>query len=273
MSQGHLRKLSVSHESCIKYVLKLGENSIELNQYLDKKISIEFLGEILCIQCGRKTKQSFQQGFCFPCMQKINECNNCMIHPEKCLVESGKCDAANWAHAHCHQSQLVYLANASGLKVGVTQIKNNPSRWIDQGAAQALPIFQTANRYQAGLLEVALKSFVADKTNWRMMLKENVSPIDLIAEKKRLLLEAEQNIFPILKKYPEQIIVLDEKNMLSFEYPVLKYPTKINSLSLDKTAKIEGLLLGIKGQYLILDIGVLNIRKYGGYFVSFSKVS
>jgi hypothetical protein len=154
--------------------------------------------------------------------------------------------------------------------VGVTQIKNNPSRWIDQGAAQALPIFQTSNRYQAGLLEVALKSFVADKTNWRAMLKENRDHIDLHAEKKSLLLRAEKNLTPILEKYPDQITVLDEKNILTFDYPVLQYPEKIISLSLDKTATIEGVLLGIKGQYLLLDTGVLNIRKFGGYCVAIS---
>lgn len=270
MPQGHLRKLSVTHETPIKYALNLDDHVIELNPLLNQKIFIEFLGDIHCMQCGRKTKQSFQQGFCFPCMQKINACNNCMIHPEKCLVESGKCDATDWAHAHCHQPQLVYLANASGLKVGVTQIKNNPSRWIDQGAAQALPIFQTSNRYQAGLLEVALKSFVSDKTNWRAMLKENRSHIDLMVEKKRLLSEAEKDITPILNKYTDQIIALDEKNIVTFDYPVSEYPAKINSLSLDKTSIVEGVLLGIKGQYLILDTGVLNVRKFGGYCIKFS---
>lgn len=268
MIQGHLKKMSVVHNTPVTYELLLDTQKINLNNLLNQKIMLEFLGDIHCIQCGRKTKQSFQQGFCFPCMQKINTCNNCMIHPERCLVEFGKCDPNDWAHQHCHQPQLVYLANSSGLKVGITQIKNNPSRWIDQGAAQALPIFQTSNRYQAGLLEVALKKYVADKTNWRAMLKENVAHIDLFAEKKLLLSQAEQDIVPILKKYADQIILLDNQSVLEFHYPILEYPQKINALSFDKTAKIEGVLLGIKGQYLILNTGVLNIRKFGGYAVS-----
>src|SRR3990167_4342770 len=156
--------MSVLHTQPIQYQLILDNEKIALNNFLNQKISIEFLGEIHCIQCGRKTKQSFQQGFCFPCMQKINECNNCMIHPERCLVEAGHCDPNDWAHQQCHQPHVVYLANSSGLKVGITREKNMLSRWIDQGAAQALPIIKTHNRYQAGLVEVMFKKLVADKT-------------------------------------------------------------------------------------------------------------
>lgn len=262
-----LHKMHVKHTSPIQYALQSDEHTILLNDFLNKKIKLEFLGEIHCIQCGRKTKQSFQQGYCFPCMQKINDCNNCMIHPERCLVETGKCDPTNWAHQQCHQEHVVYLANSSGLKVGITRVKNMPSRWIDQGAAQALPIFHTKNRYQAGLVEVALKAFVADKTNWRTMLKGNIPLIDLLAEKKSLLSQAEKNLSPILKKYSDEIIELEDKNILSFDYPVIEYPQKISALSFDKTPLIEGVLLGIKGQYILLDSGVLNIRKFGGYSV------
>ncbi|MDP1574055.1 MAG: DUF2797 domain-containing protein [Coxiellaceae bacterium] len=259
-----IRKMAVSHQSTIQYHL----NTICLNDFLDKKISLAFTGNIFCIQCNRKIKKSFQQGYCFPCMQKINECNNCMIHPEKCLVETGKCNATDWVHEHCHQTHLVYLANSSGLKVGITRTKNNPSRWIDQGAAQALPIFQTHNRYQAGIVEVAFKSFVADKTNWRVMLRENVVPIDLITLKKELLLQAEKTLEPILKKYLDEIIPISEDKIFTFNYPVLEYAAKINSLSFDKMPIVEGVLKGIKGQYLLLDGGVLNIRKFGGYEVA-----
>lgn len=267
MSIIFLHKMHVKHTSPIQYTLQSGEQTIAVNDFLNKKIKLEFIGEIHCIQCGRKTKQSFQQGYCFPCMQKINECNNCMIHPERCLVETGRCDPTSWAHQQCHQEHVVYLANSSGLKVGITRVKNMPSRWIDQGAAQALPIFHTKNRYQAGLIEVALKAFVADKTNWRMMLKGNIAPIDLLAEKKSLLSQAEKNLSPILKKYIDEITELTEKNVLTFDYPVVTYPQKITSLSFDKTPLIEGVLLGIKGQYILLDSGVLNIRKFGGYCV------
>lgn len=262
-----LHKMHVKHASPIQYTLQSDEHIISINDFLNKAIKLEFLGEIHCIQCGRKTKQSFQQGYCFPCMQKINDCNNCMIHPERCLVETGQCDPTNWAHQQCHQEHVVYLANSSGLKVGITRVKNMPSRWIDQGAVQALPIFHTKNRYQAGLIEVALKAFVADKTNWRAMLKGNITHIDLLSEKKSLLSQAEKNLSPIFKKYADEMTEITDKNSLTFDYPVIEYPQKISTLSFDKTPVIEGVLLGIKGQYILLDSGVLNIRKFGGYSV------
>ena len=192
-----------------------------------------------------------------------------MIHPERCLVEKNStlCDPTQWAHRHCHEKQIVYLANSSGLKVGITQIKNNPSRWIDQGAKQALPIFQTQNRYQAGLIELALKKYVADKTNWRLMLKGDPAPLNLMQEKNRLFSEAEKPLADILKQYADVITPFSSDTVLTFDYPVLTYPQKIIALSFDKTPKIEGTLLGIKGQYLFLDTGVLNIRKFGGYCV------
>lgn len=267
MIKGTLHKMSVQHAQPVQYQLTLNNHTITLNDFLAKKITLKFSGDIFCIQCSRKIKQSFQQGYCFPCMQKINDCNNCMIHPEKCLVETGQCDSSDWAHEHCHQEHVVYLANSSGLKVGVTRVKNMPSRWIDQGALQALPIFKTHNRFQAGLVEVALKNYVADKTNWRKMLSNAVVLMDLMIERNRLLVEAEKHIAPILKKYVGQISLLNHHTMMEFHYPVLEYPKKITSLSLDKTPVIEGVLQGIKGQYLMLDSGVLNVRKFGGYWV------
>ena len=66
-----------------------------------------------------------------------------------------------------------------------------------------------------------------------------------------------------------EIELLDEKQ-INIEFPVENYPEKVKSLNFDKTPEVEGVLQGIKGQYLILDIGVLNIRKFGGYLVEFS---
>lgn len=269
MTSDYLKKMTVHYAKPVGYELTLENQTIQLNSLLNKKIVMQFLGEIHCIQCDRKIKKTFQQGYCFPCMQKINDCNNCIIHPEKCLVETGRCDPADWAHAHCHQQQIVYLANSSALKVGITRASNIPARWIDQGAVQALPIFQTSNRYQAGLLEVALKHYVSDKTNWRVMLQEEAKSISLEAEKKRLLSLAEKNISPILEKYTDEITLLKDQTAMTVEYPIVAYPSKITALSFDKTPMIEGVLLGIKGQYLILNTGVLNIRKFGGYRVAF----
>lgn len=266
---GFLRKMRTQLADPVQYEFILDQESFNLNQFLNKDITVEFLNEINCVQCGRKTPKSFQQGFCFPCMQRINECNNCQLFPEKCLVETGKCPENDWAHAQCHQKQIVYLANSTGLKVGITRITQMPTRWIDQGAAQALPIFETQNRYQCGLIEVALKQFVSDRTNWRDMLKNNIAHIDLIALKNKLLMDSKKSLENILNKYHNQIILLDNQNITKINYPVLEYPTIIKSLSFDKTPKITGKLLGIKGQYLMLDTGVLNIRKFGGYLIEF----
>lgn len=263
-----LQKMQVKYENPIQYFLMSRDEKICLNDFLLQKITLRFLGEIYCIQCQRKTNKSFQQGYCFPCMRRLNECNNCMIHPEKCLVETGNCPHDDWAHAQCDQPHIVYLANASGLKVGITRTCNQPSRWIDQGALQALPIIQTHNRYQAGLIEVAIKKYVADKTNWRVMLKNSAVKIDLIEPKKTLLSQAQNELKTIIEKYQEAVSFIEENGVLEFHYPVMQYPEKVTALSFDKTAEISGVLQGIKGQYLLLDTGVLNIRKFGGYCVT-----
>ncbi len=257
-----MRKLSALLTDPVTYQLHLGDQDILLNDFLDKSLTLVFQGEIYCIQCGRKTAKSFQQGHCFPCMKRINECHNCMIHPERCLVEEGNCPRDDWAHRQCHAPHFIYLANSSGLKVGVTRDINVPARWIDQGASAALAIIKAPNRRQAGLVEVAFKKYVNDKTNWRVMLKNEITDMDLGAEKMRLM--------SLLPDYGSQVCeVLEHEKVVRIHYPVLSYPSVIKSLSFDETPNISGVLQGIKGQYLLLDTGVLNIRKFSGYKVVF----
>ncbi len=255
--------MNVTLTDPVTYGLRLGDSDIALNDFLGKPVQFTFKGEIYCVQCGRKTTKSFQQGHCFPCMKRINECNNCMIHPERCLVEAGNCPEDDWAHRQCHAPQYIYLANSSGLKVGVTRDTNIPSRWIDQGAITALAIMKAPNRRQAGLVEVAFKKYVNDKTNWRAMLKNEITEIDLLAEKARLM--------SLMTDYGSSVSeMLDHEKVVTIHYPVLSYPTVIKSLSFDETPVISGVLQGIKGQYVLLDTGVLNIRKFSGYNVVFS---
>lgn len=261
-----LSKMISTHTKPITYQLKGLDSIIEMNSLLGQKIVLRNLNKINCIQCGRVTQQSFQQGHCYSCMQRLQECNMCLLHPERCLVETGACPENDWAHAQCHAPQIIYLANSSGLKVGITRDKNIPSRWIDQGAIQALPILSASNRYQCGLIEVVLKKFVADKTNWRAMLKNEVSLVDLCSERDILLDRAKLELAEILQRYNGKIQFLNEKPVEIF-YPVTQYPQKIVSLSLDKAPEVSGVLQGIKGQYIILDTGVMNIRKFGGYNV------
>ena len=57
---------------------------------------------------------------------------------------------------------------------------------------------------------------------------------------------------------------------MDIHFPVDSYPVKIKSFNFDKNPEVSGVLHGIKGQYLLLDIGVINIRKFTGYEVAFS---
>jgi hypothetical protein len=270
--KGTLHKMHTTQATPVRYELTLGEEKVALNDMLGHHVHLSHTGKIFCTQCGRLTKKSFQQGYCFPCFRRLNECNLCMIHPERCKHSEGDCKPDDWAHASCMAPHVVYLANSSGLKIGITRQTQVPTRWIDQGAIQALPIFSTQNRYQAGIVEVALKKFVADKTNWRTMLGQQNPKIELIAERERLFIEAEAAIDKARALFPAtDIILLQDQALEEFHYPVLEYPEKLRVFNLDKSASIGGHLIGIKGQYLLFDSGVINVRKYGGYEVTLGE--
>lgn len=266
--RGHLRKMATTVAAGqAQYQLQLDDETIDCRTLLGSHVSLHWEGTISCVQCARPTKKSFQQGHCFVCMRKINECNNCIIHPERCLVEEGCCPEGDWAHQQCAAEHVVYLANTSGLKVGITRKHNVPSRWVDQGAMQAIPIFTTQNRYQAGLVEVALKQCVADKTQWRTMLKQDSVPVSMADEAERIIAEAAVKLEPVLSRYSDDIQRVSVP-ALDIAFPVSEYLAKISSYSLDKTARVAGTLQGIKAQYWIFADGVINIRKFAGYTVT-----
>lgn len=269
-SEGTLIKMPVTMANPVRYQLVIGKKDFLLNDLLGKKIMLRYTGQIFCIQCGRHINKSFQQGYCFPCLRRLQECDLCILHPERCHVAQGTCPKDDWAHVQCYQQHIVYLANSSALKVGITRYTHVPTRWVDQGATQALPIFNVANRYQAGIMEVALKKFVADKTDWRRMLKQDAAPIDLFQLRDELFVNAEKEIAQVIATFQtSDITPIVDATPLEITYPVLEYPEKVLSLSFDKTPEISGILQGIKGQYLILDTGVLNVRKFAGYDVEF----
>ena len=185
------------------------------------------------------------------------------MRPETCHYHLGTCREPEWGLSNCFTPHIVYLANSSGIKVGITRKTNTPSRWIDQGAISALPILEVKTRLESGLIEKALKSFITDKTNWRIMLKNETEPADLVATKTSLLGEVSSLVDELdAKTLPDDVVNID--------YPVLKYPTKIISLNFDKTTTISGVLNGIKGQYLLLEGGVLNVRKFSSYHLTLS---
>lgn len=269
-ASGSLSMLAADHAAPVSYSLLIGDSLIGLNEIIGERIRLHFKGAINCIYCGRKTNKSFSQGYCYPCMKRLARCDSCIVSPEKCHYHEGTCREPEWGEQHCMRRHFVYLANSSGLKVGITREENIPKRWIDQGAVQALPIAAVETRYQSGLLETLFKQHVADKTNWRTMLKGDNAALDLEAERDKLLTECKADIRALQEQFGLQAIQLcDVAESYEFDYPVQEYPTKIVSHNLDKSPDMEGTLMGIKGQYLILDCGVINIRKYTGYQAEF----
>jgi hypothetical protein len=263
---GNIEKLKTQLVSPVSYSLPIGDDLVPMNELIGKPLSLTYGGEINCIHCGRKTKKSFQQGYCYPCFQTLAECDSCLIKPELCHYHEGTCRDPKWGEEHCFQDHYVYLANTSGVKVGITRQTNIPTRWMDQGASQALPIFRTRDRLLSGEVEVILKQHVADKTAWQRMLKGEPEPVDLAAERDRLHTECEREINEVLKQNGDDAVsFLANEQVIDIQYPVEQYPEKVKSFNLDKTPEVSGTLMGIKGQYLIFDTGVLNIRKFSGY--------
>jgi hypothetical protein len=258
-------------EQPVSYSMRIGDESLPLNSLLGKELRLSYTGDIYCVNCARKTSKSFNQGYCYPCFQKLAQCDSCIIHPEKCHFDQGTCREPAWGEKYCMQDHIVYLANSSGLKVGITRATQVPTRWIDQGATQALAIIRVRSRLQSGTLEVMFKQHVTDKTNWRDMLKGDATGLDMMAEKDRLINECQKEIAELEDRFGFfAISILNGIEPVSIEYPVLSYPEKIASFNFDKEAVVEGSLQGIKGQYLIFDSGVINLRRFGGYEIELS---
>jgi hypothetical protein len=254
------------HEETVVYELELSGQILKLNDWLGKNITIEYLQQIECIHCGRKIKKSFNQGYCYPCFTSLAQCDLCIMSPERCHFHLGTCREPEWGLSHCMKPHIVYLSNTSGPKVGITRESQLPTRWIDQGALQALPILRVSKRYYSGLIESAFKKHISDRTNWRTMLKNEVEPVDLY--------EIFDSCWPaVASELDDEVtndieIIASKNSSQNFQYPARQYPSKIVSFNLDKTPGLEGRLDAIKGQYLILDSGVINIRKFAGYLVS-----
>ncbi len=269
--QGQLKKMCGHLGSPILYDLPLNNEKIALNPFIGNPIKLVNTGNIRCIHCAKPIKKTYNQGYCYPCFISLAECDLCIVKPHTCHYAVGTCREPSWGEAFCFQPHIVYLANSSGIKVGITRASQIPTRWIDQGATQALAIFKTRSRYIAGLVEVALAQHISDKTNWQQMLKKIADPIDLPSHRDQLITVCADELTAITQRFGETAIeALSMAETVDLHFPVSHYPHKIKSLCLIKTPDISGTLLGIKGQYLLLDSGVLNIRKYAGYEIIFS---
>ena len=269
---GNLRKMRVQLVGDrAQYELRLNDRAYPLNPIVGRSIKLRYLGQINCIHCGRKSKKSFNQGYCYPCFTRLARCDSCIIKPETCHYDQGTCREPKWAKDFCFQDHIVYLANSSGLKVGITRIDQVPTRWIDQGAIQAIPLVRVSDRKLSGLVETFLAQDMADKTNWRTMLKGKVDQLDLKAERRKLIMKIEFYINNDLQLHAINRYSVIDSPPVYIHYPILEYPDKVSSFNLDKDPVVEGLLKGIKGQYLILDAGVINLRKFGGYHVELAS--
>lgn len=264
--QGTLAKMKSALDAPVSYHLPLGDERLELNPLLGQQLKLKYTNQIFCTHCGRKTSKSFDQGYCYPCFRKLAQCDTCIVKPETCHFSEGTCREPEWAQNFCFQGHTVYLSNSSGIKVGITRNDQIPTRWIDQGAVQALPVFQVKNRLHSGLVEITLGKYVSDKTRWQAMLKNQVDELDMIAERDALLQQCQSELDALRAELGDDaIVMMSDATPVSIEYPVLEYPSKVVSMNFDKKPEVEGTLLGIKGQYLIFDTGVINIRKFTGY--------
>lgn len=269
--QGHLRKMRSKLGSPVQYELLLSEQILTLNPLLGKPVKLIYTGNISCIHCGRSIKKSFNQGYCYPCFISLAQCDLCIMKPETCHYAAGTCREPAWGETFCMQTHYVYLANSSGIKVGITRQNQTSTRWIDQGAVQALPIFKTQSRHISGLVEVVIAKHISDKTSWQQMLKNNIEVIDLAAKRDELLETCKPELTAITKQFGTQAFeFLPDELAIEINYPVQRYPDKVKSFNLDTNPEVSGVLEGIKGQYLLLDAGVINLRKYSGYEIAFS---
>ena len=266
MWQGNVEKMQSAIGTPVQYELPIGETTVAMNPLIGKPIKIEYTGTINCIHCGAKTKKSYSQGYCYPCMMKLAACDMCIVKPETCHFDQGTCREPDWAETHCMRPHFVYLSNSSGLKVGITRETQIPTRWIDQGAVQALAIAKAQSRFQVGLMELAIKQHLNDKTDWRKMLRNQVEHINLAEIRDEIFSTCESEFTALRERFGEDSIeLLGSETQVEIQFPDEQYPVKIKSFNLDKDPVAEGVLQGIKGQYLILDTGVLNVRKYTGY--------
>lgn len=262
---GTLRKMNTQYSpetEIVDYSLNLnGEKVLALNALVGSEIQLEFRGAIHCLACDRLISKTFNNGYCYPCFINLAECDSCIMQPEKCHFHLGTCRDPAWGEQHCFQKHTLYLARSSAIKIGITRSVQQIHRWMDQGASEARVIGFFQDRYQVGLAEAVISKIMKDKTNWRKMLKNEVSDDDF-----------DPYFEEILKVLSEEqcASLISDGPSYAFSYPVKTYPQKVNTKKLDKVSSIQGLLMGIKGQYLILEDCVINLRSHGGYHITFS---
>ena len=262
MRRDTLKKMDTDLQDVVQYTLDIHGETHNMNDYIGKNIKIEWSGDVIC-SCEKVMKKFYRSGFCYQCYWESPMASQSIFKPELCTAHLGIEERdLEWEKEFQIAPHYVYLANSSGIKVGITRGSQGVIRWMDQGASQAILLAEVPNRRFSGDIEVSLKRFVADVTNWRKMLSGTPDFVDLVQLKEELSLHVPEE----LKQY-----ILPNNTVTEIKYPVTKYPTKIKSVKLERTPIIEGELMGIKGQYLLLDEDrVFNIRSHEGFISKFS---
>ena len=261
MFSGVLKKMTSIHDDPVRYILDFDNDLLFLNQVIGKKIKFHKTG-YCCLSCFENL-QIFANGFCKKCFFESPLSGEWVMKPElsKAHLEIEDRDISYEKKVQL-QNHIVYLSKTSGIKVGVTRSNNMTTRWIDQGAIEAVVLIEVPNRYLAGIAEVKLKDKFSDKTNWRKMLTSNIDEAD-IKNEKMIAIDSLGSEF--------QDYFKNDSKVLKFNYQIDKLIDSVKSISLKKSDDIEGKLIGIKGQYLIFDdSSVFNVRSNEGYVVDIS---
>ena len=263
---GALRKLSIEAAEPAQYAFQVlvgGDESasLSLSNQLGTGLRIEYLNRILCSHCGRLTPKSYGGGYCYPCFTTLARCDLCVLSPARCHYHAGTCREPEWGESFCMRDHLVYLANTSGLKVGITRRGLEEGRWLDQGAVQAVAILQAQTRRDAGLAEAQIARGLSERTDWRRLLRGDVPVLDMAQECVQLQ--------SAIADLPAGVSWIESRRLRTFTYPIVRYPSRLERLRLS-TGDVEGNLLGVKGQYLLLSSGVFNVRQHAGYEVRIS---
>ena len=261
MFSGVLKKMTSIHDNPVRYIIDFDNDLIFLNQIIGKKIKIHKTG-YCCLSCFENL-QIFANGFCKKCFFESPIAGDWIMKPELSKAHLGIEDRdISYEKKVQLQNHIVYLSKTSGIKVGVTRSNNMSTRWIDQGAIEAVVLIEVPNRYLAGVAVVQLKEKFSDKTNWRKMLTSNFEEADIIKNKKIALDELGSEFEEFFKT---------DSEVMKFNYQIDKSIDSVKSVSLKKSDDIEGKLIGIKGQYLIFeDSSVFNVRSNEGYVVDVS---
>lgn len=253
----------LDEENNAHYLLKSDQDFLKMNGLIGREIKLEFQGQKFCSNCGNQFEDLFRMGFCRNCFFTAPQAGESIIRPELSRAHEGIEDRdLEFENSYQLQKHIVYLANSGDIKVGVTRLAQKQTRWIDQGASQAVVFAETENRFQAGQIEVAMKAYLGDKTPWQRMLKNEIPQLDLLAEKHKLKDKLEGDLAHFYS---------EDDSMQDLSFPVQEYPLKVKSLNLDKEPSIQASLKGIRGQYLIFEGGkVFNVRANTGYRIKLS---